>query len=151
MIKRYEPKRPDGINKNFELPDDYLKDTKITVFVNGQLVDSMNDINHPYGYTLDSENKIFSFYKAPYSDERLYVMYEIYDIVNITFDNIDWDKKIKVVNWDLLHVKKEWNVNNNSLLWETKTYNKEWKTYSNNIEWNEKIQIINFDYKTCQT
>lgn len=149
MIKRYEPSLPDGTRVEFELPDDYILGTDITLFVNGQLVSSLNDTEHPYGYYLDNERKIFTFYVAPFNDERLYIMYEIPDLINITFDNIDWEKKIKIINFIINTNKVEWFIKTKNSIWDVELNKKEWSTKTLCKTFDNIKHSINFEYTKC--
>jgi len=75
MLKRFKPAQPDGSKKEFNLPDNYIGGP-ITLFVNGQMVYSQDNPDDPYGYTLDEDNKKFTFYEAPQSDDTLFVLYD---------------------------------------------------------------------------
>jgi len=145
MIKRYEPELPDGIRVQFTLPEDYILGTDITLFVNGQLVLSMDDEDHPYGYFLDLNEKIFTFYTAPYSGERLYVMYEIDDVIDINFENIDWSKSIKKINIDSLIRKVDFNTKSNKIMFEIKTKKEYWQETHKRVIWENNIKRITFN------
>ncbi len=149
MIKRYTPEHPDGVRVEFSLPDDYILGTKITLFANGQLVNSFEKIDHPYGYFLDAIEKKFTLYVAPYADESLYLMYEIDDLIDITFDNIDWDKKIKSIDFSTEVYENSWNIGFYDIQWEEKTSKNDWKTLNQEINWENKEIGIEFEYTKC--
>jgi hypothetical protein len=75
MIKRFKPAQPDGSKTKFDLPDAYIGGI-ITIFVNGQMLYTQDDTDHPFGYTLDEDDKSFTFYTAPENDDFLYIMYD---------------------------------------------------------------------------
>lgn len=76
MLKRFVPLEiPNGIITTFNLPSTYLGGD-ITLFVNGQLLATRNDITHPFGYVLDEINKTFTFYIPPISGDSLYIIYD---------------------------------------------------------------------------
>jgi len=76
MLKRYTPLQvPNGANTTFELPSTYVGGD-ITLFINGQLLATRNDIEHPFGYELDETNKEFTFYIPPYENDYIYVLYD---------------------------------------------------------------------------
>jgi hypothetical protein len=76
MLKRYVPLQvPNDIATTFELPSTYIGGD-ITLFINGQLLATRNDTEHPFGYTLDETNKNFTFYTAPQTDDFIYVLYD---------------------------------------------------------------------------
>ena len=76
MLKRFVPLEiPNGIRTTFNLPESYAGGD-ITLFVNGQLLATLNDTSHPFGYTLDETDKTFTFYRAPYTNDTLYIIYD---------------------------------------------------------------------------
>ena len=75
MLKRYKPTSTNGSTSLYNLPQSY-SGGDITLFVNGQLLDTIDDINHPYGFTLDEINKQFSFFTPPLPDDFIYIIYD---------------------------------------------------------------------------
>ena len=75
MLKRFNPAQPDGTKTEFGLPESYNGGI-ITIFINGQMLYTQDDNEHPFGYTLDEDNKTFTFYTAPDEDTFLYIMYD---------------------------------------------------------------------------
>jgi hypothetical protein len=76
MLKRYTPLQvPNGIVTTFELPSTYIGGD-IILFINGQLLATRNDTEHPFGYTLDESNKNFTFYTPPHADDFIYILYD---------------------------------------------------------------------------
>jgi len=75
MIKRFKPSQPNGIQKEFLLPNSYVGGP-ITLFVNGQMVYSENEIDNYFGYILDQKNKKIIFYNPPEKTDFLYIMYD---------------------------------------------------------------------------
>ena len=149
MIKRFKPSQPDGSNLVFALPDEYILNTEITLFVNGQLLAVQDDQEHPYGYYLNSNLKIFTFYIPPYSTDFLYIMYEISNSFDVYFDNIDWSKKIKKIDFDPKVNKQEWKVDIERLEWKQNTAEIDWEVDTNEVEWDIETKTILFTYKAC--
>lgn len=76
MLKRFKPIEPiDGIRTEFFLPDDYIGGN-ITIFVNGILYVSANDMSHVYGFALNESLKSFNFYTPLTELDSLYVIYD---------------------------------------------------------------------------
>ena len=75
MLKRFKPVQPDGSKAKFELPSAYIGGT-ITIFINGQMLYSQDNTDDVFGYTLDEDNKTFTFYTPPENGDFLYVMYD---------------------------------------------------------------------------
>jgi len=145
MIKRFMPKQPNG-NTLFNLPDDY-KGGSITIFINGQMIHSEDDKSHPYGYTLDQKNKTFNFFVAPDDDDSLYVLYEY--SFRLSFENIDWTKKIRSMDfsfsvqksvWENKPIKAVWEVGKNPIVWESKLFL---------IVWEQIVKKQFFNTKVC--
>lgn len=151
MLKRYTPTQPDGINKVFDLPDAYVLGTEINLFVNGQLINAENDTSHPLGYFLDSLNKIFTFYEEPYVSDYLYVMYEVEDIQDLYFDNIDWSKKVRKIDFTSTVNKQVWKVDTQKVEWDSKPIKINWSIDSKKIDWKLDTKVIEFKYKSCSS
>ena len=76
MLKRYKPPiQPDGIKTEFVLPSAYIGGN-ITIFVNGQMINSEGNTDDIFGYDLDETNKTFTFYEPLEDGDFLYVMYD---------------------------------------------------------------------------
>ena len=149
MIKRFTPEQPDGIKTIFDLPERYIFDTDITLFVNGQLLDVKEDTNHPYGYFLDSHNRIFTFYYPPSETDYLYVMYDEEDPIPLNFDNIDWTKKVKVIDFTSKKIKQDWKLNSKKIQWDKNPVKISWDMAATKIKWNILSKSITFRYKSC--
>lgn len=145
MIKRFLPDQPDGIKLEFDLPYGYKNGTDITIFINGQLIDSLDDTANPYGYFLDDSKKIFTFYIAPLSDDHLYVMYDDASL-ELSFNNIDWTKKIKVIDFSTDIKQSTWKQEVQQLEWDILLDKLEWDMQPIEIQWEQEIKGINFNY-----
>jgi len=75
MLKRFLPTQPNGSATVFTLPDDYTGGD-ITIFINGQLLNTENVLGNPFDYDLDKDAKTFTFTLAPNLDDYLYVIYD---------------------------------------------------------------------------
>lgn len=146
MIKRFKPSQPDGQTLRFALPEEYILGTEITLFVNGQLLAVQDDEEHPYGYYLDDSRRIFTFYIPPYSTDFLYIMYEIADPFDIYFDNIDWSKSIKRIDFTPKVNKQEWKIDTERLEWKQNTTEIDWKVDTYKAKWKVDTKTILFSY-----
>ena len=149
MLKRFKPEQPDGTRLVFNLPDRYTFDTDINLFVNGQLLDTFEDIEHPYGYFLDSHARIFTFYIPPLSDDYLYVMYDELDPLVLSFDNVDWTKKVRKIDFSVSVFKQDWKIETNKVNWDIKPVKTTWDMESKKVEWATETNNINFSFKMC--
>lgn len=149
MIKQFTPSQPDGIATVFALPERYKFDTPITLFVNGQLLKVQDDLEHPYGYFLDSHAKIFTFYTPPEADDFLYIMYDEEDPRELNFDNIDWTKKVKSVDFTTSVIKEDWDSSVQKIQWETKPTKIYWDMSGRKFEWQIEVKSIEFKYRSC--
>lgn len=86
MLKRYRPSsQPDGTKTLFVLPITYIGGN-ITLFINGQLVDTQNDTEHPFGYILDEGAKTYEFYTPPLDEDFIYLIYDDTGISDVGTD-----------------------------------------------------------------
>ena len=146
MIQRFTPIQPDGSTLIFELPGNYILGTDITLFVNGQLLDVLDDSANPYGYFLNNSEKIFTFFEAPLDDDHLYVMYEDGSL-ELHFNNIDWTKKIRTIDFSTSIIQSNWKQETQKTQWDMKTQKFEWDTTPEKIIWKQEITGISFNYK----
>lgn len=76
MLKRFIPLQvPNGIITKFFLPSTYIGGDA-TLFVNGQLLSTRNEISHFLGYILDEANKFIQFYSPLLSGDQIYIIYD---------------------------------------------------------------------------
>jgi len=75
MLKRFKPNESTDGTTTFSLPDDYVGGG-ISVFVNGVIYNTRDEDSHPFGYTLDEDDKTFTFYIALQADDTIYVLYD---------------------------------------------------------------------------
>jgi hypothetical protein len=76
MLKRYNPDtQPNGTKTEWSLPSAYIGGT-VTIFINGQMLAVQNKDDEYYGFTVDEDNKILTFYTAPLDGDFLYILYD---------------------------------------------------------------------------
>lgn len=118
MLSRYIPTEPiDGSNIEYTFPIDYNKGT-ITIFVNGQLLNTRDDLEHPFGYMLDLVEKKLVFFKPLQAEDSLFFLYEK-KLSIISFNNIDWTKKLIKIDFGIKVEKIQWNTKVASINWTT--------------------------------
>jgi hypothetical protein len=146
MLKRYVPQEDtDGVNVRFTLPEDYYKGD-ITLFVNGQLLPTRDDTEHFYGYILNESEGYFEFYEPPEEDDYLYIIYESTADLNF-FENVDWNKKVKKIEFAPKTNKILWNMKPVKVQWVNEIQKKSWDMTSNTVEFDLKPKKIEFNYK----
>jgi len=79
--------------------------------------------------------------------------FQEFDIANdcsdimISFDNIDWTKKIKTIDFSTNIIKTVWKQEVKKIQWEMKTKNIQWENVPKKIQWKQEVKGINFKYK----
>lgn len=118
MLSRYIPTEvTDGVNLEYSLPNDYNSGI-VTIFVNGQLLNTQDDLEHPFGYTLDTQNKKITFFIPLQTNDSLFLLYDK-RLSIICFNNIDWSKKLIKKDFDVKVIKIKWDTKVTSINWGT--------------------------------
>jgi hypothetical protein len=105
-----------------------------------------DEASHPYGFSLDQENKTFSFYVAPDEDDALYVLYEY--SIQLSFENVDWTKTIRSIDfsskiqksvWDSAPIKTIWEKGCTPIVWENKPITLKWEQQTKKQTFTAKV------------